>query len=69
MRRFLPAMLMATVGFALLMVAGRADAQDKNWATIKGQIVWGGKNAPPETWLEVTADKGHCHRQPSAHVP
>jgi plastocyanin len=42
-------------------VGGAATAQDKKWATIKGQIVFpAGKEAPKPAEINVTADKEHC---------
>src|SRR5262245_22007074 len=30
------------------------------WGTIKGRIVWGGKQPPKQAQVKVTVDKDHC---------
>ncbi|HYV34277.1 MAG TPA: hypothetical protein VE988_01150 [Gemmataceae bacterium] len=60
MRRLFPlAGLLAVTGL-LLIVSGRSEAQGQEWATVKGRIVWGGKELPPAKSIEVLVDKGHC---------
>lgn len=56
-RRFLA--LAALAASAALLVSGRSEAQQK-WGDIKGKVVWGGKEIPPEERIKVTVDQAHC---------
>jgi hypothetical protein len=60
MRRFLPVGALLTVSALMLLSAGRSDAQDDQWATIKGKVVWGGDNLPEVKWITPTVDQAHC---------
>ncbi|MGE3806689.1 MAG: hypothetical protein AB7K24_18635 [Gemmataceae bacterium] len=37
-----------------------ANAEDANWGTVKGRIVWGGDAIPERKPLNVDVDKDHC---------
>jgi hypothetical protein len=44
----------------LLASASRSDAQGGAWGTVKGRVVWGGKELPKPREIKVTVDQGHC---------
>ncbi len=46
---------------ALVLTAGGA-AQAQNWGTIKGQVVWDGKDAPKRAPVNVTKDQQACEK-------
>jgi hypothetical protein len=60
MRRFIPAIALLCVSALILLLSGRSAAQDGQWATIKGKVVWGGDKLPETKWITVTVDQGHC---------
>ncbi len=39
---------------------GATQGQDQKWGTVKGRIVWGGKDIPQRQKIKVTADPMHC---------
>ncbi len=57
MRKLCLAALSTLVG--ALLVSPQVRAEDA-WGTLKGQIVWGGKELPKETFVNVDKDQAHC---------
>jgi hypothetical protein len=52
------ALLAGLIGLASSSASSAAD--DKDWGTIKGRIVWGGDKAPDPVELKVDKDQMHC---------
>jgi hypothetical protein len=61
MRRSSYALSLLAFGALWLLPPGGA-AQDckQGWGTVKGRIVWGGKELPPREKVKVDKDKMHC---------
>jgi len=51
---------LALAGAVALTTGGVAQAQ--NWGTIKGQVVWAGKEAPKRAVVNVTKDQEACEK-------
>jgi hypothetical protein len=61
MIRFANGSLVAVALIALGISPGAAqNGGGESWGTIKGRIVWGGKDLPPKAKITVTQDKDHC---------
>jgi plastocyanin len=53
-------LVLAAAGVLALFAA--AAAQADGWGTIKGQVVWDGKEAPKRAPVNVTKDQGDCEK-------
>jgi hypothetical protein len=51
---------MLALAAILLTQSSRTDAQGNDWGTIKGRVVWGGKEIPKRKQIEVKVDPQHC---------
>jgi hypothetical protein len=52
--------LSACILFASCGQELRAEDADRQWGTVRGQIVWGGGELPPQKELHVNKDEQHC---------
>jgi hypothetical protein len=69
MSRDLTRFVMLAAVAALLAAPDRGFAQNDKWGTVKGKIVWGGKDIPKRTPINVTVDKAHClTANPTANI-
>jgi hypothetical protein len=60
-RHFSAALAVAAVGcLSLFPGTGSSQGKDGGWGTIKGRIVWGGKDIPPRPKIDVKQDQAHC---------
>jgi hypothetical protein len=61
MRRLLTSGCFALLlGSVCLLGGSSSAADDKDWGTIKGRIVWGGDKVPEPSELKVDKDQMHC---------
>jgi hypothetical protein len=60
MVRYVCASLTAAAVAFLALSPDRSEGQGSQWGTIKGRIVWGGKDIPRPAKLEVKVDQAHC---------
>jgi hypothetical protein len=60
MIRYVSAALVALGLVVLGTSSGTGQGAPAGWGTIKGRIVWGGKEMPKVEKINVTADKEHC---------
>jgi hypothetical protein len=51
---------LAAVGLSAVWLTPGAAQNGGEWGTIKGRIVWGGKELPPRKKITVTQDQMHC---------
>jgi plastocyanin len=59
-RLFLTGAIFAVLGASLLGRTGRAADPPQQWGTVKGQVVWGGGELPPQKNARVDKDQEHC---------
>jgi plastocyanin len=52
--------ILAVVGVMLLSRTGRATDPPQQWGNVKGQVVWGGGELPPQKTAKVDKDQEHC---------
>jgi len=60
MRYYCAAAVLSVVAGVVLVLTGPAVSADNDWATLKGQVVFGGDTVPEAKLLEVTKDQEHC---------
>ena len=58
-RSIVPICCVPLLGILIGTSAG-ADAQAGGWGTLKGRVVWGGKDLPKPSLIDVKVDPQHC---------
>ncbi len=60
MRHFITAVALSLLGLGLLFDRSAAADDEKDWGTIKGQVVFGGTTLPRPAKIKITRDAKHC---------